>query len=261
LSFRETLDVSPSIDPDLLSFATDIVSEAGALTLELFRSTEFAVERKGDGSPVTIADRNAERLLRERIESRFPDDAIHGEEEADKAGTSGRTWVIDPIDGTISFTHGVGLFTNLLYLEDEHGPAVGVINVPAIGEMVAAGRGLGCWFNGARCHVNDHDSLSRAVLSASGFDWWTEEQLTKAHRSGMLLRTWGDGYGYMLVATGRIEAMVDPSIHYWDIAPCQVIIPEAGGRWSALDGTADARSGSFVATNGHIHDAVLDALR
>lgn len=261
LSFRQTDPVSTPIDPALLDFAVDAVSAAGGLTLELFQTTEFDVERKDDGSPVTIADRGAERLLRERIEAAFPDDAIHGEEEDDKPGSSGRRWVIDPIDGTISFTHGVALFTNLLYMEDEHGPAIGVINVPALGELVAAGRGLGCRFNGTPCRVNGHDSLAGSVLSASGFDWWEEEQLAKAHRSGMLLRTWGDGYGYVLVATGRIEAMVDPSIHFWDVAPCQVIIDEAGGRWSALDGTLDAAGGSFVATNGLIHDALLEALR
>lgn len=231
------------------------------MTLELFRTAELDIEHKGDGTPVTIADRMAERLLRERIEAAFPDDGIHGEEEDDKIGTSGRQWVIDPIDGTISFTRGVALYTNLLYLEDEHGPAIGVINVPAIDEIVYAGRGLGCRFNDVPCHVNDRSGLRGSMLSASGFDWWDEDLITRVHRSGIGLRTWGDGYGYLLVATGRIEAMVDPTIKWWDIAPCQVIISEAGGRWSALDGSSDARKGSFVATNGRIHDELLELLR
>lgn len=248
------------IDPELLDFAVEVVSEAGRLTLDLFRGADLDVEEKGDGSPVTVADRNAERLMRRMIEERFPDDSIHGEEEADKAGSSGRRWVIDPIDGTISFTHGVGLYTNLLYMEDEHGPAIGVINVPAMGEMVAAGRGLGCRFNGQPCHVNDRSTVRGSVLSTSGFDWWEADRLMRAHGSGAILRTWGDGYGFVLVATGRIEAMVDPSIHYWDIAPCQVIIPEAGGRWSALDGSQDPHHGSFIATNGVIHDELLEIL-
>ena len=252
--------MSPPVDPELLDFAVQITREAGAFTLEMFHQAELDIERKGDGSPVTAADKGAERLLRERIEAAFPEDAILGEEEAPKQGTSGRRWVIDPIDGTESFTHGVALYTNLLYLEDEHGPAVGVINVPAIGELVAAGRGLGAWFNGTRCHVNDHDRLDGALLSASGFDWWPPEMLSQVHSSGLAMRTWGDGYGYLLVATGRIEAMVDPAANFWDIAPCQVVIDEAGGRWSALDGTADAHAGNFVATNGHIHDAILDVL-
>jgi histidinol phosphatase-like enzyme (inositol monophosphatase family) len=252
--------VIPPTDPALVEFASDVIREAGELTLAMFREAELAIERKGDGTPVTVADRQAERLLRDRIRARFPDDEILGEEEPDEAGTSGRRWVIDPIDGTESFTRGVALFTNLLYLEDEHGPAVGVINVPAIDEMVVAGRGLGCSFNGVACHVNDHPTIERSVLSTSGFDWWTPELLAAVRDSRLGLRTWGDGYGYLLVATGRIEAMVDPSIKFWDIAPCQVIIDEAGGRWSALDGSSDAHRGEFVATNGVIHDEVLDIL-
>ena len=150
-------DVSaPPVDPELLAFAVEIVREAGAYTLEIWRSEEFHVQRKGDGTPVTEADLGAERLLRDRIHAKFPDDEILGEEHGDTAGTSGRRWVIDPIDGTYSFTHGVALYSNLLYLEDEHGPAIGVINVPAIGELGAAGRGLGATFNGMPCRVNEH---------------------------------------------------------------------------------------------------------
>lgn len=251
---------APPIDTDLLDFAVEIVREAGQLTLQHFRAAELDIEHKGDGSPVTVADKQAERLLRERIEARFPDDGIHGEEEADKEGTSGRRWVIDPIDGTVSFTAGVGMYTNLLYLEDEHGPAIGVINVPALDEIVWAGRGRGCHFNGVPCHVNHHPTLRGGILSTSGFDWWEADLVTQAHRSGVRLRTWGDGYGYLLVATGRIEAMVDPHINFWDIAPCQVIIEEAGGRWSAIDGSTDPHHGSFVATNGLVHDELLAAL-
>ena len=261
LSFRQTERVSTPIDPELLDFAVDIVKEAGRMTLEMFRAAELDIEHKLDGTPVTLADRRAERFIRERIEARFPDDGIHGEEEADKIGSSGRQWVIDPIDGTVSFTRGVGLYTNLLYLEDEHGPAIGVINVPAIDEVVAAGRGLGCKFNGVPCHVNHHATIKGSMLSTSGYDWWDRSLLDKVHDSGIGMRTWGDGYGYLLVATGRIEAMVDPTINLWDIAPCQVIISEAGGRWSAFDGSADPRKGSFVATNGHIHDQLLSVLQ
>jgi histidinol phosphatase-like enzyme (inositol monophosphatase family) len=250
----------PPVDPALVDFAVEIVQEAGAFTFEMFRAAELAVERKGDGSPVTAADRGAERLLRERISARFPDDEITGEEEPDQPGTSGRRWVIDPIDGTESFTRGVALYTNLLYLEDEHGPAVGVINVPAIGEMVSAGRGLGCRFNGVPCHVNDHATIDGAMMSASGFDWWEADLMERARASAVGLRTWGDGYGYLLVATGRIEAMVDPAVNFWDIAPCQVVIDEAGGRWSSLDGRPDAHAGTFVATNGAIHEDVINLL-
>ncbi|HKY16738.1 MAG TPA: inositol monophosphatase family protein [Microthrixaceae bacterium] len=250
----------PPIDESLLAFATEIVREAGEYTLGVWRSAEFHIEHKGDGSPVTEADLGAERLLRDRIHERFPDDAILGEEQGQHDGSSGRRWVIDPIDGTYTFTRGVALYSNLLYLEDEHGPAVGVINVPGIGELVAAGRGRGCFLNGQRCHVNDHPTLEHALLNASGFDWWDPELLERVHRSGVHMRTWGDGYGYLLVATGRAEAMVDPVASFWDIAACQVVIAEAGGTWSTLTGTRDAHEGSFVATNGRIHDELLEAI-
>jgi histidinol-phosphatase len=250
----------PPVDEQLISFATDIIREAGDFTLGMWRSADLEVYRKGDGSPVTEADLGAENLLRDRIHAAFPDDAILGEEHGEHPGTSGRRWVIDPIDGTYSFTHGVALYTNLLYLEDEHGPAIGVINVPALGELVVAGRGRGAHFNGARCHVNEHPELDGSLVTSSGFDWWEPELLERVHRADVHMRTWGDGYGYLLVATGRAEAMVDPVVSFWDIAACQVVIDEAGGRWSTLDGSTDAHQGSFVASNGHVHDELLAAL-
>ncbi|MFN8053583.1 MAG: inositol monophosphatase family protein [Acidimicrobiales bacterium] len=243
-----------------LEFAVDVVRKAGEFTLTHFRATELEIIRKEDGSPVTVADHGAEALMRELIGRRFPDDAILGEEEGDSPGTSGRRWVIDPIDGTEAFTHGVALYTNLLYMEDEHGPAIGVINVPALGETIWAGRGLGCWLNGLPCSVNDRSTLQGGVLSTSGFDYWEPEMLSGARASGMQMRTWGDGYGYMLVASGRIEAMVDPTIKFWDIAPCTVIIPEAGGTISRADGATGVELTSCVATNGVLHDQVIAAL-
>lgn len=243
-----------------LAFAQDIVRQAGEFTLRYFRSTELAIDDKSDGSPVTEADRGAEQLLRDLITARFPDDAIKGEEFEDRPGTSGRTWVIDPIDGTKAFTRGVVTYTNLLYLEDAEGPAIGIINVPAIDEMVSAGRGLGAFLNGEPCRVNDRGDVDSAVLSCSGFDYWDPKMLMSLRDSGFQMRTWGDGYGYALVATGRIEAMVDPIINFWDIAPCTVIIPEAGGRFSTTEGLDDPKLPSFVATNGVLHDRVIAAL-
>ena len=252
--------MSPNANHDDLEFAIEILREAGAFTLEHFRSHELEIIRKKDGSPVTAIDQGAERLLRDRIAEAYPDDSIFGEEHEDVHGTSGRRWVIDPIDGTESFTHGVALYTNLLYLEDEHGPAVGVINVPAIDEMMWAGRGLGCFLNGVACSVSDHTGLENAVLSTSGFEFWDPEMLNRVRLSNVHMRTWGDGYGYILVASGRIEAMVDPTINFWDIAPCQVIIPEAGGRITTVDGDPHAELTSCVATNGRIHDEIVAVL-
>lgn len=247
-------------DRALLDEAVELVHEAGRITLEWFRRSDLDVDRKGDGTPVTIADRSTERFLREQITARYPDDAILGEEEAPTPGTSGRRWVIDPIDGTKAFTHGVPLYTNLLAIEDEHGPVVGIINVPALGEMVAAGRGLGCFCNGESVRVSDHRSLQGAYLSTSGLGPWDDAALDRVRSSALAVRTWGDGYGYVLVATGRVEAMVDPVVEYYDVAPMPVILEEAGGRFTDFTGavTADGRTG--IATNGHLHDDVLRLL-
>lgn len=249
----------PALTSDL-EFAVDVVRQAGELTMTHFRATELEIIRKADGSPVTLADQGAEDLMRRLIEARFPDDGILGEEDGEKAGTSGRRWVIDPIDGTEAFTHGVALYSNLLYLEDAHGPAVGVIYVPAIGEMCWAGRGLGCFLNGIPCSVSSRTELAGGVMSTSGFDYWDPEMLQRSRQSGVQMRTWGDGYGYMLVASGRIEVMVDPVINFWDIAPCLVIIPEAGGTLSGVDGANDGELTSCVATNGVLHDAAIAML-
>ncbi|MGI8754797.1 MAG: inositol monophosphatase family protein [Acidimicrobiales bacterium] len=249
------------IDPELLDTAVTLARQAGELTLTYFRSDTLAVDHKADGTPVTEADRGAERLLRTELESRFPDDAILGEEEPERPGTSGRRWILDPIDGTKAFTHGVPLYTNLLALEDADGIAVGVINVPALGETVAAGRGLGCFANGAPCSVNDHDSLEGTYLSTSGYRPWDDDCLLRAKHAGLNLRTWGDGYGYVLVATGRIEAMFDPAAELYDLAPVPVIMAEAGGRFTSLDGQDGPGHGNGLATNDRMHDDLLALLR
>ena len=248
-------------DPELLDAAVTILRKAGAFTLEHFRSPELDIDRKGDGTPVTIADRGAERLVREELERLYPDDGILGEEEAEKIGTSGRRWIIDPIDGTKAFTHGVPLYTNLLALEDADGIAVGVINVPALGETVWAGRGLGCFLNGAPVSVNQHASLDRACVSTSGFKPWDDEAMLRVKRRGVQLRTWGDGYGYVLVATGRIEAMCDPAAELYDVAPMPVILAEAGGRFTSLAGDDGPGHGNGVASNGLVHEELLALLR
>lgn len=249
-----------SVDPKDLEDAVAMVREAGELTLQWFRSDTLSIDTKGDGTPVTIADREAERLLRERIAERWPDDTIIGEEEAERTGTSGRTWIIDPIDGTKAFTCGVPLYSNLLAMHDADGAAIGVINIPAIGCTVWAGRGLGCFENGAPASVSSRSSLDGAVVSSSGFDRWSDAQLLGVKAGGAFLRTWGDGYGFILVATGRIDAMVDPNIAIWDVAPMPVILAEAGGRFTDLAGNETIEGGSAAASNGLVHAELLAAL-
>ncbi len=248
------------VAPELLDEAVALARQAGELTLQHFRASDLIVDRKGDGTPVTEADRSAERLLRQELAASHPDDGIYGEEEAETEGTSGRRWIIDPIDGTKAFTHGVPLYTNLLAVQDEHGIAVGVINVPALGETVYAGRGLGCFANGAPVHVSERAELSGSYVTTSSFASWSDDQLSACRAARTNLRTWGDGYGYALVATGRVEAMFDPRAELYDLAPMPVIVAEAGGRFTSITGQPDPGGGSGLATNGAVHDELLALL-
>jgi histidinol-phosphatase len=248
----------PPADPAVLERAVEIVREAGELTLSYFRTADLVIDEKADGTPVTAADKGAERLIRERLAEHFPDDSVLGEEEADLHGTSGRRWIIDPIDGTKAFSHGVPLYTNLLTLEDEHGPAIGIVNVPALGETVWAGRGLGCFCNGEIARVSTRTELEGAWAMTSGFGAWTTELYDRVNAAGIHLRTWGDGYGYVLVATGRVDAMIDPAAALWDVAPMPVILAEAGGRFTSTGGDPSADAGSGLASNGLLHDRLLE---
>ncbi len=254
------MDSDERVDFDLLEFAADLGRRAGDLTLRWFRRPDLAVDRKPDGTPVTVADRSAEQLVRDAIADRFPDDAIAGEEQGDRPGSSGRRWIVDPIDGTKAFVRGVPLYATLIALHDEKGPAVGVIRLPALGQTVAAARGQGCFLDGTPARVSGTESLAGAYVSTSDFGEWTDEMIAALRHQGTVLRTWGDGYGYALVATGKIDAMVDCGIQPYDVAAMPVILAEAGGRFSDLDGAGRIDSGSSVATNGRIHDGILGAL-
>ena len=267
-----------NIDPDLVTAAVQWAREAGAVTLEYFRSTELAVQHKDDGSPVTEADLAAELLLRNRVQAHCPDDSIVGEEGENVVGSSGRTWVMDPIDGTLAFTAGVSTYSNLLYLQDEDGPAIGVINLPALGETVWAVRGGGCLVNGEPCRVRSpniapHDAanaadLTGSTLCISGFQTWDADRFDRVNGSGVLLRTWGDAYGYALVATGRVDAMYDPLLEWWDLAAVNLVVKEAGGTVSRADGNPNVeeptREGAYpfsaIATGDGHHQSWVSLL-
>ena len=251
---------SPAIDQATLDTAVSLLRAAGERTLRWFRDADLTVERKGDGTPVTAADRDAERFLREQLADAFPGDGVLGEEEAPTASTTGRRWILDPIDGTKAFTCGVPLYSNLLALEDEHGIAVGVINLPALGEAVWAGRGIGCFSERGPAQVSGHATLDGAYVMSSSLSHWPDGSVARLDRAGSVLRTWGDGYGYALVATGRAAAMVDPIVEPYDVGPMPVILAEAGGRFTDLAGREGIEGGSGVGTNGHVHDELLGAL-
>jgi histidinol-phosphatase len=255
---------TPPVAQQLLDAAREIAVEAAAYVRDRFATGDLTVELKRDGSEVTEVDRGAEQLIRKRVAQRFPDDTVIGEEAGITEGSSARRWIVDPIDGTTSFVRGVPLFSTLIAVFDEHGPAVGIVAIPALDELVVAGRGRGCTLNGSPCHVSSVSNLSDACVSTSAFDgsWWPAGALTRISMSGAKTRTWGDGYGYVLVATGRIEAMMDPALNTWDIAPMLVVIPEAGGEittWTGDDGLA--QGAGWLATNGHLHDELFNLVR
>ena len=200
------------------------------------------VDRKGDGTPVTEADRAAERLLRTTILAAYPDDTIVGEEEADHEGTSGRRWIIDPIDGTKAFTHGVPLYSTLLAVEDEHGPAIGVIELPALGETVYAGRGLGCFRNGtAGAHVSERGSRGGQLSDDLGIRLLARVRAAALRSVRHVHAHLGRWLWLRARRHGRVEAMVDPSAARWDLAAMPVIIGEAGGRFTDYTGTTTRR--------------------
>ena len=186
-----------------------------------------------------------------------------GEEDSTTKGTSSRRWIIDPIDGTASFVRGVPLYSSLLAMFDEYGPAIGLIHLPALGQSLLAGRGLGATNNGKQAQISTIGSIPDSCISSSSFDqpWWPDKPLHSILNSGAKTRTWGDGYGYFLVGTGRIEAMIDPSLYTYDIAPMLTVIPECGGTITTWDGgeILEDKQG-WVATNGRIHKELLAML-
>jgi histidinol-phosphatase len=244
----------------LLRFAVELAREAGEVTLRYFRSS-LVPERKADGSFVTEADRRAERLIRARLEESFPEDGVLGEEEGERAGTSGRRWIIDPVDGTYSFVHGVPLYGVLIGLEVLDEPVVGVVNLPALGEMVSAARGQGCFWNGARVHVSSTAKLEEALLLSTDFGTCERYGFGRAaqalERRAGARRTWGDCYGHVLVATGRADVMLDPVMNVWDCAPLLPILEEAGGTFTDWRGQATVRGGNAISTNGALFAQVM----
>lgn len=254
---------APPVDIDLLTAAAEIGDEVAAFVRDRFHADDMDVELKKDGTEVTDVDRAAEALVRRRVAERFPDDTVIGEEAGTTEGTSSRRWIVDPIDGTASFVRRVPLFSTLIAVFDEHGPAVGIVAIPALDEMVVAGRGRGATHNGRSCGVSGITQMDEACLSTSAFDgsWWPADALANISVSGAKTRTWGDGYGYFLVATGRIEAMMDPALNTWDIAPMLVVIPEAGGTLTTWTGETELAQGAgWLASNGHLHEELLELI-
>lgn len=247
----------------LLQFALDAVWQAGRITLGYFQ-TQISTERKSDNTAVTIADKQAEEKIRQLILNRWPDHGIIGEEYGNINPDAKLKWIIDPIDGTRSFICGVPLYSTLLALLDGERAILGIIHLPALNETVYAVRGQGCYWNGRRVHVSNVDRLGNAALLISGLDHFqTQVQAEGWQRlvdSTYTQRTWGDAYGYALVATGRAEIMVDPAMHLWDSGPMQVILEESGGTFTDWKGNPTIHAGESIATNGKLFQQVMDKL-
>jgi histidinol phosphatase-like enzyme (inositol monophosphatase family) len=263
-------------NPDIesrLELAVEAAQAAGAETLKWFRRQSLAVERKQDGSPVTAADRASETLLRERIRAAFPHDAILGEEFGEQPGTSGYQWVLDPIDGTKSFIAGVPLYTTLVAVMHNNESRLGVIYAPATGELVYAAAGQPAWYSISRgermqARVSDVERLADATFLTSEINLFDRagkagrrEIFYALEKACRVTRTWGDAYGYLLVATGRADVMIDADMNLWDAAALQPIIEGAGGRFLDWQGRPTVHTRQTIATNPRLAGLVLSITR
>jgi len=248
-----------------LDFAMEIAHLAGRLTLGFFQ-TGIVPDLKADDSPVTIADRKAEELIRSRIERAYPSHAILGEEFGE-TGSQDMThrWIVDPIDGTKAFVHGVPLYAVLLALEIEGTVEVGVVYFPALDEMVAAATGAGCWWNGRPARVSSVSRFSHATVcfsdAATFADFDRGEAWERIQRSAAICAGWGDAYGHALVATGRADVMLDPIMNAWDCGPFPPILKEAGGTFTDWSGTGTIRGREAISTNGLLLDELSRLIR
>lgn len=266
---------------DTLEFAVALAREGGDFTVPLFYSADLQVDQKADFSYVTEADRGAEELMRERLAERFPDDSVVGEEFGGTKGTSGRTWFLDPVDGTEAFVHGVPLYGTLVACvrDDQPMADVGVIYLPAISQIIFASRGEGAWWKSLlpryiddkampemvrEAKVSNVSNPEDAYLLSTHHEWWFKtgrgDVLSQLIEAFGIERMWGHCYAPFLVATGRAEVWVEPSAHDWDFAPVNLIIEESGGTATSIHGDRTFRDESIVISNGHLHEVAVKAL-
>jgi histidinol-phosphatase len=243
--------------------AITATAAAAKLAQRYFDGT-FAVERKADETPVTVADREAETYLRTTLAAAFPGDGFLGEEHGAEPGTSGFRWIIDPIDATRNFVRGIPIWGTLVGLEERGELVAGVIEAPAIGQRWRALRGDGAFHNDRAVRVSDVSDLSKATIFYTGLPWFQKANRVEAFleftRRSEVQRGFGDFYGHVLVAQGSGELMVEYGVHAWDVAAIQPIVEEAGGRFSAWDGSRDIERPDVLVSNGRLHDEALRIL-
>ncbi|MEX0647706.1 MAG: histidinol-phosphatase [Balneolaceae bacterium] len=245
---------------ELRDAAVEFAKIGGNSTLNHFGKS-FELEFKSDQSPVTNADRESEKLIREKIKEHFPGHGIIGEEYGAENEDSDIVWVLDPIDGTQSFIHGIPLYTTLIGILIDDKPMVGVIYAPVLSEMVSAGTGLGCRLNGKPCGIRSCSNISEATFltteAVSVYKYGFGEAYEKLLDSTRISRTWGDAYGHMMVASGRADIMFDPILNLWDAAALLPVITEAGGSFTDIHGNATIETGNGISTNPELLSEIL----
>jgi histidinol-phosphatase len=243
-----------------LDVATRAARAAGEAALQYFRR-DPRVTIKPDLSPVSEADHAADRILIDALRSAFPDDGILTEESGDSPGTSGRRWIVDPVDGTRPFLRGIPDWSNLVALEAEGDIVVGILNLPAHGELYAAARGLGTTKNGAPVRVAPTRDLRQSVLTmgqlSNGFRMLGPEGFRRLVGAVGLARGYGDARGPALVLSGHVDACLEFDVSLWDIAPFPVLFEEAGAKYTDLDGVRRWPARSGIAANPELHAQLM----
>ena len=253
---------------DDLALAHELADAADAITLDRFGAVDLVVQSKPDLTPVSDADVAVEQAIRRLLASRRPDDAVLGEEDGE-TGTGPRRWVVDPVDGTKNFVRGVPVWASLVALQEDGVVTVGVVSAPALGRRWWAARGLGAHTGGSlaqarRLQVSAVSSVADASVAYSSLTGWEEQGrlpgLLQLSRDVWRTRAYGDFWSHVMVAEGAVDASFEPEVSLWDLAPLQVVVEEAGGRFTDLSGAARPDGGSAVCSNGLLHEAVLAAL-
>ena len=252
---------------DDLTLALTLADQADTLTMARFGALDLHVETKPDLTPVTDADRGAEESLRATLADARPGDSVFGEEFGGTTVLSGRQWVIDPIDGTKNFVRGVPVWCTLIALLEDGAPVVGVVSAPALARRWWAGAGQGAYgsFGGAtrKLAVSGVSDLSAASLSYSDLTTGWEgrrDRFVELTDEVWRVRAYGDFWSYCMVAEGAVDIACEPEVKLWDIAPLDILIREAGGTFTSIDGADGPHGGSALATNGLLHAEVLKRL-
>lgn len=246
------------------SIAHGLADRAGTIAMGLFRGEGLEVRLKSDRTMVTQADTSIETMIREQLAVAFPDDRVYGEEAGGEDPDVGRVWIVDPIDGTSNFARGVPAWGTLIALREDGVGALGICDMPAMGERYAAVRGVGATCNGRSIRVSEIETMAETHLLYGGLGHLIGGQY-EAPVLGMIAECWrdrgfGDCWAHGLVARGAAEVMLEPELKLWDFAALQVIVEEAGGRMTTFEGGPPVHGGSVVSSNGRMHAEVLARL-